>query len=83
MGPTFESKVGTVNSHPSNIPAEHEDLPVWNADNRFHEDWQPVPRIRSLRRTIAESELALSREHLPTVKYKRAGDFAGRTEKTS
>ncbi|WP_420410092.1 MaoC family dehydratase [Hoeflea sp.] len=56
MGPTFEPTVGTVSTHPRNMPAEHGELPVWNAENWFYEDWQPGHRIRSLRRTIAEGE---------------------------
>lgn len=56
MGSTFEPTVGTVSTHPRNMPAEHAELPVWNAENWFYEDWQPGHRIRSLRRTIAEGE---------------------------
>jgi len=56
MGSTFEPTVGTASTHPRNMPRAHAELPVWNAENWFYEDWQPGHRIRSLRRTIAEGE---------------------------
>ena len=56
MGSLFEPTVGTVSTHPRNMPEEHADLPVWNAENWFYEDWQPGHRIRSLRRTMSEGE---------------------------
>lgn len=34
----------------------HEAIPVWNAENWFYEDWPVGEKIRSLRRTIAESD---------------------------
>jgi len=38
------------------MPHEHADLPVWNAENWFYEDWPEGQKIRSLRRTIGESD---------------------------
>jgi acyl dehydratase len=56
MGSSFEPTVGIASTHPRNMPKEHAELPVWNAENWYYEDWQPGHRIRSLRRTIAEGE---------------------------
>ncbi|WP_193175191.1 MaoC family dehydratase [Oricola nitratireducens] len=56
MGSSFAPTVGVASTHPQDMPREHADLPVWNSENWFYEDWQPGHRIRSLRRTIAEGE---------------------------
>jgi acyl dehydratase len=52
----FAPTVGVSSTHPSDMPSDHADLPVWNAENWFYEDWQVGHRIRSLRRTMAEGE---------------------------
>ncbi len=51
-----EPTVGISSTHPSDMPHEHADLPVWNAENWFYEDWTEGQKIRSLRRTIGESD---------------------------
>jgi acyl dehydratase len=56
MGSSFEPTVGIASTHPQNMPEAHAELPVWNAENWFYEDWQPGHRIRSLRRTIGEGD---------------------------
>lgn len=56
MGSSFAPTVGVASTHPQDMPREHAELPVWNSENWFYEDWQPGHRIRSLRRTIAEGE---------------------------
>jgi acyl dehydratase len=38
------------------MPKAHADLPVWNAENWFYEDFAVGQKIRSLRRTISEGE---------------------------
>lgn len=48
--------VGVSSTRPSDMPSEHADLPVWNAENWFYEDFEVDHRIRSLRRTISEGE---------------------------
>jgi len=48
--------VGTASTHPSDMPKDHADLPVWNAENWFYEDWPVGQKIRSLRRTMAEGD---------------------------
>ncbi len=53
---SFAPTVGVYSTRPSNMPAEHAALPVWNAENWFYEDWQGGQKIRSLRRTISESD---------------------------
>ena len=48
--------VGVASTHPSDMPSDHAELPVWNAENWFYEDFEVGHRIRSLRRTISEGE---------------------------
>ena len=48
--------VGVSSTHPTDMPAAHADLPVWNAENWFYEDFVVGQKIRSLRRTISEGE---------------------------
>lgn len=48
--------VGVSSTHPKTMPAEHADIPVWNSENWFYEDWPVGQKIRSLRRTISEGE---------------------------
>lgn len=50
------STVGVSSTHPSDMPEAHAALPVWNAENWFYEDWLVGHKIRSLRRTISESD---------------------------
>ncbi len=38
------------------MPADHAEIPVWNAENWFYDDFEIGHRIRSLRRTISEGE---------------------------
>jgi acyl dehydratase len=56
MGTPFAPTVGIETTHPATMPEAHAELPVWNAENWFYEDWQPGHRIRSLRRTLSEGE---------------------------
>jgi acyl dehydratase len=42
--------------NPNSDPATHRDIPVWNAENWFYEDFEVGHRIRSIRRTISEGE---------------------------
>ena len=56
MAAPFDPTVGTVSTHPRNMPEGQAGLPGWNAGNGFYEDWQPGHRIRPLSRTIAEGE---------------------------
>ena len=53
---SFRSSVGSSSDHPSSMPASHAELPVWNAENWFYEDWPVGQKIRSLRRTISEGD---------------------------
>ena len=48
--------VGVSSTHPKDMPKAHSDLPVWNAENWFYEDWPVGQKIRSLRRTMAEGD---------------------------
>ncbi len=48
--------VGVSSTHPKDMPVEHADIPVWNAENWFYEDFEVGHQIRSLRRTISEGE---------------------------
>jgi acyl dehydratase len=42
--------------NPNPDPAKHKDIPIWNAENWFYEDFEIGHRIRSIRRTISEGE---------------------------
>ncbi|NTJ65576.1 MaoC family dehydratase [Agrobacterium rhizogenes] len=48
--------VGVSSTHPKTMPADHAEIPVWNAENWFYEDFEVGHKIRSLRRTISEGE---------------------------
>ncbi|MDI6025319.1 MaoC family dehydratase [Corticibacterium sp. UT-5YL-CI-8] len=48
--------VGVSSTEPSDMPADHAALPVWNAENWFYEDWPVEQKIRSLRRTLGETD---------------------------
>ncbi|TGU58710.1 amine oxidase, partial [Mesorhizobium sp. M2D.F.Ca.ET.147.01.1.1] len=36
---SFPPTVGVASTRPSDMPADHAELPVWNAENWFYEDW--------------------------------------------
>ncbi len=38
------------------LPDDHNEIPVWNSENWFYEDFQAGDKIRSIRRTISEGE---------------------------
>jgi acyl dehydratase len=48
--------VGVSSTHPKTMPADHAEIPVWNSENWFYEDFEVGHKIRSLRRTISEGE---------------------------
>ncbi len=48
--------VGISSTYPKTMPGDHADIPVWNAENWFYEDFEIGHRISSLRRTISEGE---------------------------
>jgi acyl dehydratase len=52
-------EIGTHVRPPQDMPAEHGEIPVWNAENWFYEDLEIGDKIRSLRRTISEGEAML------------------------
>ncbi len=52
----FAPTVGVASTRPADMPRDHADLPVWNAENWFYEDWPVGQKIRSLRRTMAEGD---------------------------
>lgn len=41
------------------LPDEHSQIPVWNAENWYFEDFEVGDKIRSIRRTISEGEAML------------------------
>lgn len=51
----LEEKVSQF-KNPNPDPAAHLQIPVWNAENWFYEDFEIGHRIRSIRRTISEGE---------------------------
>jgi len=52
----FAPTVGVASTFPTDMPADHAAIPVWNAENWFYDDFLPGQKIRSLRRTISEGE---------------------------
>jgi acyl dehydratase len=42
--------------NPNPDPAKHGEIPIWNAENWFYEDFEIGHKIRSIRRTISEGE---------------------------
>jgi acyl dehydratase len=45
--------------NPNPDPAQHSEIPIWNAENWFYEDFEIGHKIRSIRRTISEGECML------------------------
>ena len=45
--------------NPNPDPTKHAEIPVWNAENWFYEDFEIGHKIRSIRRTISEGESML------------------------
>lgn len=45
--------------NPNPDSAKHSEIPVWNAEDWFYEDFEIGHRIRSIRRTISEGESML------------------------
>jgi len=41
------------------LPVDHAQVPVWNAEDWYFEDFSPGDKIRSIRRTISEGESML------------------------
>ena len=52
----FENTIGIESTYPKDMPKDHSEIPVWNAENWFYEDVIIDHKIRSLRRTISEGE---------------------------
>ena len=57
------------------LPEDHAQIPVWNAENWFYEDFAIGDKIRSIRRTISEGESmqfnSLVMDHHPYVSDER------------
>lgn len=57
------------------LPSDHADIPVWNAEDWYYEDFTPGEKIRSIRRTISEGESmlfnSLVMDHHPYVSDER------------
>lgn len=45
--------------NPNPDASQHQQIPVWNAENWLYEDFEPGVRARSIRRTISEGESML------------------------
>ena len=57
------------------LPAAHAEIPVWNAENWYFEDFEVGDKIRSIRRTISEGESmafnSMVMDHHPYVSDER------------
>ncbi len=67
-----------IGIHPRGLPGlpeDHAQIPVWNAENWYYEDFAIGDKIRSIRRTIAEGESmqfnSLVMDHHPYVSDER------------
>ena len=45
--------------NPNPDPAQHKEIPIWNAEDWLYEDFEVGKRARSIRRTISEGESML------------------------
>ena len=63
------------------LPADHAEIPAWNSEDWYFEDFAPGDRIRSIRRTISEGESmlfnSLVMDHHPYVSDERFAAEAG------
>lgn len=46
-------------AHRGTDPGQHQVIPIWNAENKFYEDYEVGDQIRSISRTISEGESML------------------------
>ncbi len=53
------AKIGQSARKAPGMPAEHSDIPVWNSEDWYYEDFAVGDKIRSIRRTISEGEAML------------------------
>ena len=80
----FAPTVGVSSTHPTDMPSAHSDIPVWNSENWFDEDWPVGQKIRSLRRTIAEGESHLFNTLVLDIHpYVQENSALRRSDKTS
>lgn len=73
-----------IGVHPRGLPGlpeKHAEIPVWNAENWYFEDFTPGDSIRSIRRTISEGESmlfnSLVMDHHPYVSDERFANEEG------
>ena len=63
------------------LPADHAEIPAWNSEDWYFEDFAQGDRIRSIRRTISEGESmlfnSLVMDHHPYVSDERFAAEAG------
>lgn len=57
--PSISRAEEVISVNPNPDPAKHSEIPVWNAENWFYEDFEIGHKIRSIRRTISEGESML------------------------
>ena len=53
------AEIGTHARGLPGLPQAHAEIPVWNAENWYFEDFMPGDKIRSIRRSISEGESML------------------------
>ncbi|SFU18341.1 Acyl dehydratase [Sedimentitalea nanhaiensis] len=56
---SYVADIGTHKRALAGLPDEHAEVPVWNAENWYFEDFPVGDKIRSVRRTISEGEAML------------------------
>ncbi len=53
------AEIGTHARGLPGLPGDHAEIPVWNSEDWFYEDFEVGDKIRSIRRTISEGESML------------------------
>ncbi len=56
---THLAQIGTHRRGLPGLPDDHAEVPVWNSENWYFEDFEVGDKIRSIRRTISEGESML------------------------
>lgn len=63
------------------LPDDHAEIPVWNAEDWYYEDFEVGDKIRSIRRTISEGESmlfnSLVMDHHPYVSDQQFAEHEG------
>lgn len=75
------AKIGVHARGLPGLPGEHAEIPVWNSEDWYYEDFEIGDKIRSIRRTISEGESmlfnSLVMDHHPYVSDQQFAEHEG------